>query len=95
MNGKVYIIGGYDGQLRLSLVECLDLNVDDPQWQAVAPMSQRRGLAGVCVYRGKKCADYNIFVGLFCQSNFINLGLFLLDFCPMQGFSNIKHIIQK
>ena len=52
LNGKCYIIGGYDGQSRLSLVECLDLTVEDPQWQSVSSMSQRRGLAGVCVYRG-------------------------------------------
>ena len=52
LNGKVYIIGGYDGQSRLSLVECLDLSQDDPQWQSVACMSQRRGLAGVTVYKG-------------------------------------------
>lgn len=48
----MYIIGGYDGQSRLSLVECLDLSSDDPQWQSVSAMTQRRGLAGVCVYRG-------------------------------------------
>lgn len=53
LNGKVYIIGGYDGQSRLSLVECLDLTVEDPQWQSVSSMSQRRGLAGVCVYKGE------------------------------------------
>ncbi|CAC5365929.1 KLHL12 [Mytilus coruscus] len=53
LNGKVYIIGGYDGQSRLSLVECLDLSSDDPQWQSVSTMTQRRGLAGVCVYRGE------------------------------------------
>jgi kelch-like protein 12 len=52
LNGKCYIIGGYDGQSRLSLVECLDLTVEDPQWQSVSSMLQRRGLAGVCVYRG-------------------------------------------
>ena len=52
MDGKVYVIGGYDGQSRLSTVECLDLSAEEPSWQQVASMAQRRGLAGVCVYKG-------------------------------------------
>lgn len=53
VDGRVYVIGGYDGQSRLCTVECLDLSEEEPAWQLVAPMSQRRGLAGVCVYKGE------------------------------------------
>ena len=53
VDGKVYVIGGYDGQSRLSTVECLDLSAEDLHWQTVSSMSQRRGLAGVCVYKGR------------------------------------------
>lgn len=49
VDGRVYVIGGYDGQSRLCTVECLDLSEEEPAWQLVAPMSQRRGLAGVCI----------------------------------------------
>ena len=52
VNGKVYVIGGYDGQARLNAVECLDLSAEEPAWRSVAPMTQRRGLAGVTVYKG-------------------------------------------
>lgn len=52
VNGKVYVIGGYDGQARLNAVECLDLTVEEPAWRSVTPMTQRRGLAGVTVYKG-------------------------------------------
>ncbi|XP_013401829.1 kelch-like protein 12 [Lingula anatina] len=48
---RLYVIGGYDGQSRLSLVECLDISQDKPAWHAVAPMHHRRGLAGGCVYQ--------------------------------------------
>ncbi|XP_064604602.1 kelch-like protein 12 [Liolophura sinensis] len=51
LNGRVYVIGGYDGQSRLSTVECLDLTSDEPVWMTVSSMQQRRGLAGVCVYK--------------------------------------------
>lgn len=53
LNGKIYVIGGYDGQTRLNSVECLDLTSDEPVWQNVAPMNQHRGLAGACVHKGK------------------------------------------
>ncbi|KAK3101658.1 hypothetical protein FSP39_005276 [Pinctada imbricata] len=53
VDGRVYVIGGYDGQSRLSTVECLDLSQEEPSWQTVSSMSQRRGLAGVCVFRGE------------------------------------------
>lgn len=49
---KVYAVGGYDGTCRLNAVICLDMADPDPQWQNVAPMHQRRGLAGVCTYQG-------------------------------------------
>ena len=48
----MYVVGGYDGQARLNAVECLDLSVEEPVWQSVTPMAQRRGLAGVTVYKG-------------------------------------------
>ena len=47
------MIGGYDGQARLNAVECLDLSAEDPTWRSVASMTQRRGLAGVTVYKGE------------------------------------------
>ncbi|XP_041348810.1 kelch-like protein 12 [Gigantopelta aegis] len=50
--GKLYAIGGYDGQLRLNTVECLDLTLDKPTWHSVAQMNDRRGLACSCVYQG-------------------------------------------
>uniref|UniRef100_A0A0L8GXP8 BTB domain-containing protein n=1 Tax=Octopus bimaculoides TaxID=37653 RepID=A0A0L8GXP8_OCTBM len=53
LNGKIYVIGGYDGQARLNSVECLDTTAEEAQWQNVAPMNQHRGLAGACVYKGK------------------------------------------
>lgn len=53
LNGKIYVIGGYDGQTRLNSVECLDLTSDEPVWQNVAPMNQHRGLAGACVHKGR------------------------------------------
>ena len=53
VRNKVYVIGGYDGQSRLSTVECLDLVEDKATWQTVSPMHHRRGLAGVCVYQGE------------------------------------------
>ncbi len=52
IRNKVYVIGGYDGQSRLSTVECIDVIDDNPSWQTVSPMHHRRGLAGVCVYQG-------------------------------------------
>lgn len=50
---KLYVVGGYDGQSRLSLVEKLDFTVEKLQWETVTSMHQRRGLAGICVYRGE------------------------------------------
>ena len=50
---KVFVIGGYDGNSRLNSVECIDFGEEEPQWHNVAPMHQRRGLAGVCTYQGE------------------------------------------
>ncbi|KAL5015190.1 hypothetical protein ScPMuIL_009460 [Solemya velum] len=50
LNGKVYVIGGYDGQSRLNTVECLDLSESEPTWHTTASMTQRRGLAGVFIF---------------------------------------------
>ena len=48
----MFVIGGYDGNSRLNTVECIDLSEEDLSWHNVAPMHQRRGLAGVCTYQG-------------------------------------------
>ncbi|XP_055883226.1 kelch-like protein 12 [Biomphalaria glabrata] len=48
---KLYVVGGYDGQSRLSLVEKLDFTQEKLQWETVTAMHQRRGLAGICVYK--------------------------------------------
>lgn len=48
---KLYVVGGYDGQARLSLVEKLDFTQQKLQWEPVTSMHQRRGLAGICVYK--------------------------------------------
>lgn len=52
LGGKLYVMGGYDGHSRLNLVECLDLTQSQLAWNTIAPMHHRRGLAGVCVYKG-------------------------------------------
>uniref|UniRef100_A0A8C3JE08 Kelch like family member 18 n=1 Tax=Calidris pygmaea TaxID=425635 RepID=A0A8C3JE08_9CHAR len=48
VNGLLYAIGGYDGQLRLSTVE-----VYNPEWTVVTPMSSNRSAAGVTVFEGR------------------------------------------
>ena len=53
IKARIYVIGGYDGTSRLNSVESIDTSEEEPQWQSVAPMHQRRGLAGVCTYQGK------------------------------------------
>ena len=53
------MIGGYDGTARLSGVDCLDLTEEKPQWHSVAPMTYRRGLAGVCTYQGQYPLRFN------------------------------------
>ena len=50
---KVFVIGGYDGHVRLNTVDCLDLIDDVPVWNAVASMHHRRGLAAACTYQGR------------------------------------------
>lgn len=52
IKNRVYVIGGYNGTARLSAVDCLDLGDSEAQWQPVAPMHHRRGLAGACTYQG-------------------------------------------
>lgn len=56
--GKLYVMGGYDGHSRLNLAECLDLTQSQLTWVPIAPMHHRRGLAGVCIYKG----DYYCFL---------------------------------
>ncbi len=68
----MYVIGGYDGQSRLSTVESLDLVEEKAAWQAVAPMHHRRGLAGVCVYQGAR------FTRVHCETTPI-LGVTSID----------------
>lgn len=69
----MYVIGGYDGQARLNAVECLDLSAEEPTWRSVAPMSQRRGLAGVTVYKGEINSFYVGFLKkTHCVCNWIN-----------------------
>ncbi|CAG5129308.1 unnamed protein product [Candidula unifasciata] len=48
VSNKLYVVGGYDGHSRLSLVEKLDFTVEKLQWETVTSMHQRRGLAGIC-----------------------------------------------
>lgn len=50
---RLYIIGGYDTKARLKSVERLDLSLENPVWETMAPMSFRRALPAVCVYDGK------------------------------------------
>ncbi|XP_046356512.2 kelch-like protein 12 [Haliotis rufescens] len=52
LEGKLYVIGGFDGQSRLSMAECLDMTEDKNMWTIVSSMNHRRGLAGCCVYKG-------------------------------------------
>ena len=65
---KVYVLGGYDGTCRLNTVNCLDFSEDDPHWHTVAPMNQRRGLAGVCSYQGG-CTDIREIKGQYKTLN--------------------------
>lgn len=51
---KVYVIGGYDGHVRLNTVDCLDLSDETPDWVTVASMHHRRGLAAACSYQGEE-----------------------------------------
>nr|XP_020633243.1 kelch-like protein 18 [Pogona vitticeps] len=47
LNGLLYAIGGYDGQLRLSTVEVY--NPDTDSWSKVASMNSKRRFVCVCV----------------------------------------------
>lgn len=68
---KLYVVGGYDGQSRLSLVEKLDFTQEKLQWEPVTSMHQRRGLAGICVYKGMVinclCQGINVKLLLSCR----------------------------
>lgn len=62
---KIYVIGGYDGTARLNSVECIDVGEENSHWHAVAPMHQRRGLAGVCTYQGITIKEFFTFPKYF------------------------------
>ncbi|NXL95062.1 KLH18 protein, partial [Alectura lathami] len=63
LNGLLYAIGGYDGQLRLSTVEVYNPEADSwskvesmnskRRWTVVTPMSSNRSAAGVTVFEGR------------------------------------------
>ncbi|XP_036286105.1 kelch-like protein 18 isoform X3 [Pipistrellus kuhlii] len=63
VNGLLYAIGGYDGQLRLSTVEVYNPETDTwaragsmnskRRWTVVTPMSSSRSAAGVTVFEGR------------------------------------------
>jgi len=44
VNRLLYVVGGYDGESRLSTVECY--HPENNEWQLVAPMSVTRSGAG-------------------------------------------------
>ena len=71
VRSKVYVIGGYDGTARLNSVDCLELYEDEPRWHSVAPMSHRRGLAGVTVYQGIITLDYFVLQGFIVKTLFM------------------------
>lgn len=54
LDGKVYAVGGSDGSLRLSSVECFDPMTNF--WSFVAPMGTCRSGVGVGVLGGAMCA---------------------------------------
>lgn len=43
--GKLYSVGGYDGESRLSTVECYDPELD--LWSVVSPMTTKRSALAV------------------------------------------------
>ena len=51
MDGKIYVVGGYDGNSSLNSVECFD--PDTNQWKFVASMSTMRSATGVTALNGK------------------------------------------
>jgi len=60
VNRLLYVIGGYDGESRLSTVECY--HPENNEWQLVAPMSVTRSGAGelaVC------CSCHILYVHLY------------------------------
>jgi len=48
-NGKLYAIGGFNGNERLNSVECLDLQRSNPIWTASAPLLRPRSNFGVTI----------------------------------------------
>ena len=48
LDGKLYVMGGFDGQLRLRRVECYDPETDD--WSSVSAMSTPRAGCGAAVF---------------------------------------------
>ena len=50
-DGKLYVMGGHDGQNRLSSVERYDPAKN--AWEAVAPMSTARSCSAAAVFDGK------------------------------------------
>ncbi|XP_072858860.2 kelch-like protein 18 isoform X1 [Pogona vitticeps] len=59
LNGLLYAIGGYDGQLRLSTVEVY--NPDTDSWSKVASMNSKRSAMGTVVLDGQiyVCGGYD------------------------------------
>jgi kelch-like protein 17 (actinfilin)/kelch-like protein 20 len=51
VDGKLYVMGGFDGQNRLSSVERYDPATN--AWEAVAPMSTARSCSAAAVFDGK------------------------------------------
>lgn len=63
---RVYVIGGYDGRFRFSLVECLDYIVDeDGVWYFVVSMNVRRGFVGVIILGGRFGVESSVFILLW------------------------------
>ena len=51
--GKLYVVGGRDGEKELDSCEVLDLNADNLQWESCAPMDSPRAGAGAAVLVNK------------------------------------------
>lgn len=51
--GKLYVVGGWDGEKELDSCELLDLNAANPQWESCAPMDSPRAGAGAAVLVNK------------------------------------------
>lgn len=51
LDGKIYALGGYDGQNRQNTAERYDPKTN--QWTMIAPMSVQRSDANACTLNGK------------------------------------------